>query len=213
VQRSILAGPRASAATLMSNLELMMISCWLCSSAAIVLLVYTTSTVGATIVAIAALAIGAWLIRMNWQPWIRRLIRLIPKYRALGEAPAETGRISRLRATCLSTGILILPTLSSYVLLARGMNIDHAMALPLAASLVLAWVIGVLAFVFPAGIGVRELIFFGLSNLLLSAPGTELMAEVALASRLIHVLVDIVGVASFLVMEQVYIRMPSRDSR
>lgn len=211
VQRSILAGPRASTATLMSNLELMLISCWLCGSAAIILLVHTASPISAAIIAIAAIGFGMWLIRMDWQPWIRRLIRLIPRYRHLGEVPAETGRITGLRAACLSAGILILPTLSSYVLLARGINIDHAMALPLTASLMLAWVVGVLAFVFPAGIGVRELIFFGLGNVLISAPGAELMAEVALASRLVHVLVDIVGVASFLAAEQLYTRVLNKS--
>jgi hypothetical protein len=207
VQRSILAGPQASVATLMSNLELMMISCWLCSSAAIVLLVYPASTTGAMITAVVTLAIGTWLIRMNWQPWIRRLIRLIPKYRVLGDGPAKTAKICWLRATCLGAGILLLPALSSYALLTWGLNIDHAMALPLTASLMLAWVVGVLAFVFPAGIGIRELIFFGLGNVLVSAPGAGLMAEVALASRLLHVLMDIVGVALFLALDQLYTHM------
>ncbi len=210
VQRSILAGPQASVATLMSNLELMIVSCWLCSSAALVLLVHTASTTGAVIAAVATVAIGAWLIRTNWQPWIRRLIRLISKYHALGDGPAKPGKVSWLRAACLGAGILILPVLSSYALLAWGLGIDHAMALPLTASLMLAWVVGVLAFVFPAGIGVREAIFFGLGNVLLSAPGAGLMAEVALASRLLHVLMDVVGVASFVVLERLYVRMSPR---
>jgi hypothetical protein len=210
VQRSILAGPRASMATLMSNLELMLISCWLCGSAAIILLVYMASPMGAAIIAITALGFGMLLIRMDWQPWIRRLIRLIPRYRSLGDAPAETGRIPGLRAGCLSAGILILPTLSSYVLLSRGINIDHAVALPLTASLMLAWVVGMLAFIFPAGIGIRELIFFGLGNVLISTPGGELMAEVALASRLVHVLVDIIGVALFVAANQLCVRLPAR---
>lgn len=207
VQRSILAGPGASTATIMSNLELMLISCWLCSSAAIVLLIQAVTMVGAAIVGILALAVGAWLIRMDWQPLIRRLIRLIPRYRTLGQLPAETRKISRIRATFLSAGILALPTLSSYVLLAKGMNIDHQLALPLAASLMLAWVAGVLAFVFPAGIGIRELVFFGLSNLLVLTPGAHLMAEVAIASRLVHVLVDVVGVTSFFAAKQLYLRV------
>lgn len=213
VQRSILAGPRASMATLMSNLELMMVSCWLCSSAAIALLAYAVSTTISMIVVATALAIGACLIRMDWQPWVRRLTRLIPKYGTLGSGSEKaTSRISWSRSTCLSAGILILPALSSYALLAWGMNIDHVMALPLTASLMLAWAVGVLAFVFPAGIGIRELIFFGLGNMLVSGPGAGLMAEVALASRLLHILVDIVGVAAFLVLDQLYIRTSRRHS-
>lgn len=207
VQRSILAGPRASTATIMSNLELMLISCWLCSSAAIILLVQAWTTAGAAVIGLITLAIGAWLIRMDWQPLIRRLIRLIPRYRTLSELPAETRKISRIWATLMSAGILILPAVSTYVLLAKGMKIDHELVLPLTASLMLAWVAGVLAFVFPAGIGIRELVFFGLGNVLVLAPGARLMAEVAVASRLVHVLVDVVGVASFFAIKQLYMRV------
>lgn len=211
IQRSILAGPRASAATIMSNLELMAISCWLCGSAAIVLLVNTTTTAGATITAIVTVVIGVSLIRMNWRPLIRRVLDLIPRYRYLAKDSIKVHRIPWMRAACLSTGILILPALSSYVLLAMGMNIDHAMAIPLTASLMLAWVVGVIAFVFPAGIGVRELIFFGVGNVLVSSPGAALMAEVAIASRLLHVIVDIIGVALFLAIERLYLRVRSPD--
>jgi glycosyltransferase 2 family protein len=207
VQRSILAGPRASKATIMSNLELMMISCWLCGSAAVVLLVHTVNDAAAGLIVIATLVIGAWLIRKDWQPAIHRLTQLIPRFRALGAACAETNEISVARSIWLSAGMLVLPTASSYVLLTTGMNIDHTTALPLTASLMLAWVVGVLAFVFPAGIGIRELIFYGLGRALVSGPGAELMAEVAIASRLIHVLVDIVGVTLFFAAKQLHSRV------
>jgi hypothetical protein len=211
IQRSILAGPRASAATILSNLELMAISCWLCGGAAITLLFSTTTTPGAAVTAAVAVAIGAGLIITNWQPLIRRTLSLIPRYRHLTRDSLKARQIPWMRATWLSTGILILPALSSYVLLATGMNIDHGMAIPLTASLMLAWVVGVIAFVFPAGIGVRELIFFGVGNVLAPSPGAALMAEVAIASRLLHVIVDIVGVALFLAMERLYLRVRGTD--
>lgn len=207
VQRSILAGPRASTATIMSNLELMMISCWLCGGAAVVLLAHTINDSAAVFIAITTLAIGAWLIRKDWQPVIRRVAQLIPRYRALGIVCAETNQIPLARSIGLSAGMLVLPTASSYVLLITGMGIDHATALPLTASLMLAWVVGVLAFVFPAGIGIRELIFYGLGKALVSTSGAELMAEVAIASRLIHVLVDIVGVTLFFAAKQLHSRL------
>ncbi len=206
IQRSILAGPRASAATIMSNLELMAATCWLCGGAAIALWVSTITPLGSAIIAIAAVAIGAALIRLNWQPLIRRALSLIPRYGHLATAPPDARRIPWVRASWLSSGILLLPALSSYGLLASGMNIDTALAIPLTSSLLVAWVVGVLAFVFPAGIGVRELIFFGVGNMLVASPGAALLAEVAIASRLLHVVADIVGVALFLVIERVYLQ-------
>jgi hypothetical protein len=197
VQRSILAGPRASLATVMSNLELMLISCWLCGSAAIALLVQSLSIWGALLIATFAVFSGAWLIRKNWQPTLARIIQWIPRFRHLHTMPSESGRIPFSRATGLSAGMLILPAACSYVLVSLGMNLDHATASSLTASLMLAWVAGVLAFVFPAGLGIRELVFFGLGKVFSTAPGAELLAEVAIASRLTYVLVDIVGVVIF----------------
>ena len=213
IQRSILAGPRASAATIMSNLELMAISCWLCGGAAIALLVSATTMSGSAVAAVVTVAIGAGLIITNWQPLIRRAIRLIPRCRHLAQEAVKAPRrqIPWMRATWLSAGILVLPTLSSYVLLSMGMNIDHTIAIPLTASLMLAWAVGVIAFVFPAGIGVRELVFFGVGNALASSTGAALMAEVAIASRLLHVSVDIVGVALFLAIERLCLRARSPD--
>ncbi|WP_243049586.1 hypothetical protein [Dyella sp. RRB7] len=207
IQRSILAGPRASTATIMSNVELMIISCWLCGSAAVVLLAHTVSNAGAMFIAVVAVAIGTWLIRKDWQPVVQQLIRLIPRYRTLHHAYPEAQCISLPRSIALSTGMLVLPTASSYILLTLGMNIDYTAALPLTVSLMLAWVAGVLAFVFPAGIGIRELVFYLLGKTLASTPGAELMAEVAIASRLVHVLMDIVGVTLFFAARKLYSRL------
>ena len=84
------------------------------------------------------------------------------------------------------------------MLLINGMHTDQELALSLTALLLLSWVGGVIAFVFPAGIGIRELIFFALGSAVAGAPSPELMAGVALASRLVQILVDVAGTLLFL---------------
>jgi hypothetical protein len=205
VQRSILAGPRATVATVMSNIELTAITGWLCSSAALVLLTGMRSVPGAAVLAVGAVCVGTWLIRMDWLPLMHRVLRrIIPAYRSSGELPTTKHQSDGFRAAVLSTALLVLPAASSYLLLVRGMNVDNVLAVPLTALLLLSWVGGMLAFVFPAGIGVRELIFIGLGGALWQAPAAELMAGIALASRLIQVLADVAGVLLFVLFQRFY---------
>lgn len=203
VQRSLLAGPRATVATVMSNIELTAITGWLCTSAALVLLASSRSPITAVLVAVIAVCVGAWLVRMDWLPLMHRLLRrIIPAYRSSGELPTMNCPSDGFRAVVLSTSFLVLPAASSYVLLVHGMNIESTLAVPLTALLLLSWVGGMLAFVFPAGIGVRELIFFGLGGTLGQAPAAELMAGIALASRAVQVLTDVAGVLLYFVFQK-----------
>ena len=198
VQRSILSGANATAATIMSNLELIAVSGWLCAGAALALLLSTKSILIGLIIGAAAIAIGALLIALDWNPIMQRILRWIPKYRMSSVGTLPSRGINRKRSTILSTGILVLPAASSYVLLINGLHVDQGLALLLTALLLLSWVGGVIAFVFPAGIGIRELIFFALGSAVSDAPAPELMAGIALASRLVQVLVDVAGTLLFL---------------
>lgn len=199
VQRSVLSGPHGTAATIASNLELMAISSWLCGTAALVLLAWPQSKAGAVILTLAAIAVGAWLLRIDWWHVLRLTLSRIPKYHDLPSPPRTERQIPGLRTIVLSSAMLVLPAASSYFLLVNGLDINHELALQLCALLLLSWVGGLLVFVFPAGIGVRELIFFMLGGVLTQTPDTALMAGIALASRVIQILVDIVGVLFFVV--------------
>jgi len=95
----------------------------------------------------------------------------------------------------------MLPAASMYVLLAAGFGFEPARALSLTAALLLSWVGGMLAVVFPAGIGIRELLFMGAGATLTQAATPEQLAAVALMSRLIQVLADISGTALFAVFD------------
>lgn len=198
VQKSIISGPKSLSATVISNIELAAISAWLSASAGIALIASAQTVAGSLIIASVAVAGGAWLMLIDWQPLMRRIHNLAPRKLSPRAATIVEGRpINLLHAIILCTCMLVLPACSSYVLLSNGMNINHALAVPLTALLLLSWVGGSLAFIFPAGIGVRELIFFALGGALWNAPSNELIAGVALASRFAHILIDIAGVLLF----------------
>lgn len=197
VQRSILSGPQGTVATIISNLELMAVSSWLCGGAAVILLTWPESKTGAVVLTFAAIVSGVWMMRIDWWRLLRRTLAHIRKYHGLAVThPAEVQSLT-FRTVFLISLMLSLPAASSYFLLVSGLGIDHDLALQLCALLLLSWVGGLLAFVFPAGIGVRELIFFTLGTALMQAPGTALMAGVALASRVIQILIDVIGVLLF----------------
>lgn len=203
VQRSILTGPRATTATIVSNLELIAVSSWLCTGAALALLFSAWSIWGGVVVAVVCIAIGALIIALDWSPLMRRALRMIPKYQISPVIALVDGkRIGRLRSTILSASIFVLPAASSYVLLINGLNIDHALALVLTSLLLLSWVGGMVAFVFPAGIGIRELIFFAMGSAVSHAPAPELMAGIALTSRLVQILIDVIGTLVFLAFQR-----------
>ncbi len=203
VQRSILSGPRATTATIISNLELIAVSSWLCTWAALALLFSTWSVVGGAVVAVVGIAIGALLITLDWNPLVRHVLHMIPRYRISSVTALATGkRIGNWRSIIQSASILVLPAASSYVLLIKGLHIDHALAPVLTSLLLLSWVGGAIAFVFPAGIGIRELIFFALGSAVSHAPAPELMAGIALASRLVQILIDVIGTLFFLAFQR-----------
>jgi len=197
VQRSVLSGQSGTVATIASNLELMAISSWLCGNAALVLLAWPQSKTGAVALMLAAIASGAWLLRVDWWRVLRLALSCIPKYSNLAVPPRAKRQIPRLRTVVLSSVILVLPAASSYFLLVNGLGIEHELALRLCALLLLSWVAGLLAFIFPAGIGIREFIFFALGGVFMQVPDTALMAGIALASRVAQILIDVVGVVLF----------------
>lgn len=202
VQRSVLSGLHATSATLASNLELMAISCWLCGGSAVALLAWPHSQSGALALTVVFIASGAQLLKADWGRALRLMFSILRKGPASATSVGPHHKSSKLRAIVLSSAILILPAASSYVLLVNGMGIEHDTAIQLCAMLALSWIGGLLAFIFPAGIGVRELIFFALGNTLTQHPEAATIAAVALFSRIVQILIDTGGIILFIVYDR-----------
>lgn len=89
--------------------------------------------------------------------------------------------------------IAIFYVISNSVMLISIFDFGVEEALSYVAYLSLAWVAGVLIFVVPAGIGVREVVFVWLAGYLGAGVSLEVLAAIALFSRLWQVIQDLAG--------------------
>jgi hypothetical protein len=199
VQSATLDVPGAVAISVITNVELIAVTTGLCALAAFSCLAAQSSYALAVAIAVAGVVAGAWAIRLDWMPLMRKAARMFRF-----TVPARTREETRppfARAMALAAGSLVLPASSMYVLLAAGFGFDANHALSLTAALLLSWVGGMLAVVFPAGIGIRELLFMGAVATLTQAATAEQLAAIALMSRLIQVLTDLSGTGLFAVLD------------
>lgn len=210
VQSATLNARGAVAITLITNIELIAITSWLCAAAAFACIAAISNAALACAIALVGALAGAWLIRFDWQPIMHRMGRLFGF--AVPEATHAERRPGFLRAFVLAAGSLLLPAASMYVLLAAGFAFDAGRSLSLTSALLLSWIGGMLAVVFPAGIGIRELLFMGAGTTLTQAASPEQLAAIALMSRLIQVLTDVTGTALFAAFD-LATRMKSTDTK
>jgi hypothetical protein len=133
---------------------------------------------------------------------LRPFILIFTKSLAVNIAATQPRGSTVVRSSTLSLSIFVLPVASSYFLLNYGMGIDQGLTLQLCALLLLSWIVGLLAFIVPAGIGVRELIFFSLGGVLTYPPEPALLASIALASRVVQVSIDVIGVLFFVAVDR-----------
>ncbi len=196
-QKSLLEGNSTMSATIISNIELIGISAWLCSGAAISLLYFLHSVVISVTVAIVAVLGGAFLMRADWNSIIIRLFRHLSA-KPFGLFPDNKPTpLPPFEALSLSAGLFLLPAFSIYLLVASGMRMDENAAIAFTALLLLSWVGGTLAFIFPAGIGIREFVFYSLGRSVTSMGDPEILAGVALMSRATQISIDLLGSAIF----------------
>lgn len=197
VQRSVLSGQFATMATITSNLELMIFSSLLGAGAAASMLAWPFAKTLSIALALAAITLGAFTLRVDSWGIVRFAAKVVPSFRGGFEHLRAIARIGRWRATLLSSVVFALPAASSYCLLVSGLGIDQDVAIQLCALLLLSWIGGLLAFVFPAGLGIREFLFVALGSAIGHAPDATAMAVIALASRVTQVMIDITGVFLF----------------
>lgn len=209
VQSATLNTPGAMAVSLITNVELMVITGLLCTAAAVVCLTIGGNLFIALSAGLLGIFAGAWLVRLDWHPLLQWGLRLIRSPSATRSLHTKV-RPSRSRAFLLSACVLLLPAASIYTLLAAGFSMDFDRSLSLTSALLLSWVGGMLAFIFPAGIGIRELLFIGVGHSLTQAAAPEQMVAIALMSRLVQVLTDVVGTCTFALFDLVQKRAAVR---
>jgi hypothetical protein len=210
VQSATLDVPRAMTVTIVTSIELLAIGVWTCTIAALACAILTTSIALAAGIAAFGALVSAWLIRIDWRPVLRLAWRAVGRTLHV-DSIGVSRRPSFLRSLVLGILSILLPAASMFVLVAYGLRYGGDQGLALTAALLLSWVGGSLAVVFPAGIGIRELLFMGIGHVVATVPAGE-MAAIALLSRLVQVLVDLVGAAGFAAWSVLWRRTSARAS-
>jgi hypothetical protein len=179
VQSATLAAPRSMTVTLVTTVELMAITIWTCTIAAAICALWSAYPLAAGAVAVVGTVVAAWLMRIDWKPALRvawRLARRTFDDRALEVCE----RPSYARALVLAAGAIALPAASMFTLVAWGFRLDGHQALVITSALLLSWVGGTIAVLFPAGIGIREMLFLALGHIAGTSISLDHLAAIAL---------------------------------
>lgn len=87
--------------------------------------------------------------------------------------------------------VSVIGLLAYYLMIHAVFGFSVREALTLAAYLILAWVAGVLAFIVPAGVGVREFLFIAFGAYMVPTIPVEVLATIAVISRFWQVLQEV----------------------
>jgi hypothetical protein len=92
--------------------------------------------------------------------------------------------------------VSVIGLLAYYLMIHAVFGFSVRETLTLAAYLILAWVAGVLAFIVPAGVGVREFLFIAFGAYMVPTIPVEVLATIAVISRCWQVLQEIAAAAA-----------------
>ena len=135
--------------------------------------------------------IFVWLVKTAWIPQVMTYFRR--QNQALPDEfePLETNRVQITIAYILT---VILYFVSNYLLLVFSFDFSWTDATLFIAFFSISWVAGVVAFVMPAGIGVREVVFVFLATQFNSGYSIETLTTIAIIYRFWQIFHEVGGV-------------------
>ena len=187
--------PKASIGILWANLELTALVIWRNLILGLCLIAFITYP-GLVIVILLIGLIGfIALVKIEWLQWVmHRVMHRFTRTKNQPDRPSPASPAAKKNN--IQIGALFLCTtafylISSYVLFVNGFRFEIQDATIFIAFLSLAWIVGVLAFVMPAGIGVREAVFVFLASLLDSNFSIEALTTIAIIHRFWLLFLDV----------------------
>jgi len=141
------------------------------------------AAVFATRSAVAGKAIG----------WLVNKIGATPAQEGEIKFASEAGIVPVVNYYCL---MWFAGLLAYYLMMHAVFSFTLAEVLAIVAYLILAWVVGVFAFVVPGGVGVRELVFIAFGTWMMPGVEVEMLATIALVSRFWQVLQELGAAAA-----------------
>lgn len=171
----------------MVNMELTGVTIWRNICVGVSLVLFSISSVSIVVPLLLGVAGFYYLVKTHW---LRAFTRFLTRKRTSDDAYNQARRRITIynSPTLLKTTGAFSLTLSLY-LLANFLLLVGAFDFPVTDSILFiaffsfAWIAGVVAFVLPAGIGVRELVFVFLASMLGSNYSLETLATIAIIYR------------------------------
>lgn len=183
--------PNATGVVL-ANFELMLGAMYMTCIVAITIICFFVNKFLAVIVALSGLIAFTSLYKSNIASnFIRKLLTKFNVKIGLAE-------IEHMPNNYFAGAIFYILFCSAYVfsfvyMLNAAFEFSFEESLVYIALLSLAWIGGVLVFVVPHGMGVRELIFVVTSGYIIQAPSMEVLLSIAILSRLTQIIQELVG--------------------
>jgi len=214
-QRLLSQGQVSRASIILANLELTatQINNTLCVGVTLLLFLYHQYALLVSITIIAAitcysLSVSCAMHKLSGK--FLSVLRKTKRFRDLNLAGLHCHpRFSKFGLTVFFIASLIGFAASHFFMLLSLFSLDIDSALFYTALLALSWIIGVITLISPAGMGIRELIFIVLAQLSSQQVDQQLLAAIAVVSRLWIIAYEITSVALLFLVNKYFPAQPT----
>ncbi len=187
-------GGRATiAGVTLANLELAFAMLVAMGAVAAALLYFPTHKIIAVTIILLGMIGFVLLCRINT---VRSILRFLPdsarKLRLLPETASGTKPITYSSA-CMFYGVICCSCMFAHVLMLHAVfRFSWQESIFYFALLLVAWIGGVLAFIFPAGMGVKEVLFIAVSSYMAPQHSFELLTSIVVLTRFWQIIQELI---------------------
>ena len=198
-QVSYVAGISGARGVVLANLEMTLSAMFMTSIIAFVLLLFSVNKVIALIVFLLGMIGFLLLYKTNV---VNRSIKFLPrKFRSIEVLAEAEGAPTNFMDGVVFYLIFCFVYVFSYVLMLDAVfGFAFEESIIYIALLSAAWLAGVLAFIVPAGMGVREVFFVSVSSYVVPQHSIEILVSIAVLARFWQIIQELVGVSLLVFM-------------
>ncbi len=191
-QVTAIKGGARTGAVLFSNIEMMAAAVITTAAISIALLLGSIDGFYPVLAMIIGLIAVVFICGTNWWALLMRISRSLPLLHRVNH-PAYSGRVAILQVFAYYIGFAFSYAAAGMLMLSAMFGLSGREAMHFVAYQGFSWITGVLAFIVPAGVGVREAAFIWLGAEFSETVSTESLAAMAIVFRVWYLLQEIVG--------------------
>jgi len=193
-QASHVTGMAGAAGVVLANMEMMLSVMFMTSIVALILLCSLAMKYLAALLALLGMCGFLFLYKTNFVNHVLKL--LSRKFKALTVfEEVEKRQTGFVEGTIFYLIFCTVYVLSNVLMLDAVFHFSFSESATYIALLSVAWIGGVFAFIVPAGMGVREVLFVAASSYMLPEYSVEILASIAIFSRLWQIIQEFTGMS------------------